>query len=248
MRKNTVLILMSLVYSLSVVGIAAAEDKKPVSIKGKVVLDAKPKKPKKIKPGVDAYCEKVHESKPIIDQTIEVTRKGELANIFVYVDEDSLDKKEWPTPKEPVVLDQKGCRYIPHVFGIMAGQKLEIVNSDRTNHNVHLMPKKNKEENFSQPKANMKKLIELAKPETFMIKCDVHAWMNTWCHVMTHPFYATTDTKGEFEIKGLPDGEYELIFWHESGSEAKEKVKVEDGKATDLGEIKFKIEKKKKRR
>lgn len=264
MIRNKVKLLTGLAFLWILAGPVMAEekqdgedknDKKEVSIKGKVMLDGKPQKPQTVNPGVDPFCQKVSEQRAIIDyqRSFMVTRKGELANVFVYVTKESLEKvvdlDSIKVPEDPVVLDQKGCEYIPHVFGVMAGQKLEIRNSDRTNHNVHGRPKKNQEFNFGQPKPGMKRLIDLANPETFVIKCDVHAWMSTWCHVMEHPFYATTDINGEFEITDLPPGEYDLVFWHETDSTTEKKsVKVEKEKATDIGEIKLKVETERRRR
>src|SRR5437588_11910481 len=71
-----------------------------------------------------------------------VVNNGKLANVFVYI-KDGLGQFAFPTPSEPAVLDQKGCRYAPHVFGLMANQPLKILNSDLTEHNVHPMPKNN---------------------------------------------------------------------------------------------------------
>src|SRR5262245_21952716 len=76
-------------------------------------------------------------------------KNGKLANVFVYV-KDGLPQGRFPEPSEPVVLDQKGCRYFPHMIGIMAGQQLKILNSDRADHNVHDLPRSNPEWNQSQ--------------------------------------------------------------------------------------------------
>ena len=75
---------------------------------------------------------------------------GALQNVFVYV-KDGLGDLRFPVPATPVVLDQKGCRYVPHVFGIQVGQPLEIVNSDPTLHNVHALAETNREFNMGQP-------------------------------------------------------------------------------------------------
>ena len=53
-------------------------------------------------------------------------------------------------------IDQKDCRYTPHVFGMRVGQPLEIINSDPTLHNIHAMPKANSEFNTGQPIQGMK--------------------------------------------------------------------------------------------
>ena len=119
-------------------------------------------------------------------------------------------------PSEPAVLDQKGCIYVPHVFGMMAGQELLIKNSDATLHNIHSMPKVNKEFNFAMPKVVKEKETSFGKvEEPFYIKCDVHPWMKTWVLVSDHPYYAVTDSNGDYEIKNVPAGTYEVVCWQE---------------------------------
>ena len=75
--------------------------------------------------------------------------------MFVYV-KDGLGNYVYDTPTEPAKIDQKGCRYTPHVFGMRVGQPLEIINSDPTLHNIHAMPKANSEFNTGQPIQGMK--------------------------------------------------------------------------------------------
>ena len=65
-----------------------------------------------------------------------MVKDGKLQNVFVYV-KDGLGNKIYPAPSTPVVLDQKGCRYVPHVIGVMVGQPVEFTNSDPTMHNIH---------------------------------------------------------------------------------------------------------------
>src|SRR5690349_652283 len=85
--------------------------------------------------GADQVCKTAHTS-AVADQTVVVSKKGELANVIVYVKEGA---GHYPAPATSVLLDQKGCDYKPHVFGIQVGQALEIQNSDPTLHNVHSM-------------------------------------------------------------------------------------------------------------
>ncbi len=222
---------------------AAEGEKKTPAISGKVTFDGKAKAPGKIDTAGDPACHKMHQEKPLLKEDLPVVgEKGELKNVFVYVK--NPPKQDYKAPEEPVVLTQEGCQYVPHIIGIMVGQPLEIRNSDPTNHNIHAMPKKNEEFNFSQPRKNMKETKKFDKPEMAVpIKCDVHAWMHALAFVMEHPFYAVTDEKGEFAIHGLPAGEYEVVFWHEETKTLPEqtvKVKVEDGKTTKMDEVQFK--------
>ena len=113
-------------------------------------------------------------------------------------------------------MDQKGCRYIPHVCGVQVGQTVAISNSDPLIHNVHALPKNNREFNFGQPARTppVERVFQQAEIG-LPFKCDVHGWMNAYANVVTHPFFAVTTDEGSFEIKGLPPGTYTLEFWHE---------------------------------
>jgi hypothetical protein len=147
-------------------------------------------------------------------ETILVVNGG-LENVFVYV-KDGLDGYAFDAPVEPVRLDQKGCRYVPHVFGMRVGQPLEIINSDATFHNVHAMPNVNQEFNVGQPNQGMKNVKRFTAREVMVrVKCDVHAWMHAYAGVLDHPYFAVTANGGTFEIPNLPPGTYTIEAWHE---------------------------------
>ena len=197
--------------------------------------------------GADPHCTKMHKKNPILSEKLIINPNNTVKDVFVYVKSGLPTGQIWPVPSEPVVLDQKGCRYVPHVFGIMVDQELLILNSDETPHNVHALPKLNDEFNRSQSKKGLKlsKTFDTAEM-MFKFKCDVHSWMNAYCAVMEHPFYTTTDEKGIFEITGLPDGEYIIATWHERFKKGQERrVTIMGGESKEV-EFVFKRPKKKK--
>ena len=115
-----------------------------------------------------------------------------------------------------MTVDQKECRYHPHVFGVQVGQPLEILNSDPTLHNIHAVAKNNREFNNGQPLQNMKTTHTFTAPEVMVpFKCDVHGWMNAFVGVLNHPYFAVTDAAGTFNLKTLPAGTYTIEAWHE---------------------------------
>jgi len=209
---------------------------------GRVLYDGQPPEPAIIDCSVDPHCALLYRKMPLTEESLLVGKRRELQNVFVSVKKGLRKQAKWPIPAKPVVLDQKGCQYIPHVFGVMAGQPLEIVNSSKINEVPHGIPERNEEFSFTLARKGMKKRVVLTEPEAFKILCDVHPWETAWCHVMEHPFYATTDEFGRFMIRGLRPGEYEIEFWHEHWSLGihTKAIKVEAGKPTRMADVSFK--------
>lgn len=235
----------------------ADNEKGTATIKGKAVFDGTPPAMKLLPIAGDNHCVQAHPTdKSKIDQdTIVYTKEGNtIPYVFVYVKKGI--KGKYDPPKEPVVIDQKGCIYHPHVFGMVTGQEMDIKNSDSTNHNIHSLAKKNPTFNFAQSQQGMVKSLTgkdtFTKEEVMVkIKCDVHAWMSSYIGVLPHPFFDVTKShetdggdkskRGTFEIKNLPAGDYEIEAWHENFGTLNQKVTVKDG---ETKEIEFKFGKK----
>ncbi len=187
-------------------------------VRGKVIFTGTPPKLASIDMSSDLNC-KCPPGKNTSESFIVGTKQG-LGNVFVYLK--NPPKLDYPLPSEPVVLDQKGCLYHPRVFGIQVGQKLKVLNPDDTFHNVRSLPKKNGELlfNLGMPASLKVQEIVFSSPDDvenplFPIKCDVHHWMICYAAVLEHPFFAVTDENGQFQMEGIPVGEYQLTAWHE---------------------------------
>jgi hypothetical protein len=182
-------------------------------ISGKVTLEGTAPTQEPIQMAADPNCARLHTT-PVTTEFVVAGEGGALANGFVYLK--SGVQGSFPPPSSPVVLDQVGCMYHPHVIGIQVGQPLEIVNSDETLHNIHAMPKKNKEFNIGQPVKGLKTQRRFDVEEVMVpFKCDVHKWMNSYAGVLPHPFFAVTGADGAFTIDGVPPGSYVVEVWHE---------------------------------
>ncbi|MEK6643420.1 MAG: TonB-dependent receptor [Planctomycetota bacterium] len=253
-KKTAIWILAGFVsLTLATTGARADNEKGTAVVKGKVVFEGEAADPKPLpKMDADAVCSKAH-AKPQADQGTIVYKKDGNTIPFVFVYVKSGLKGKYDAPAEPVTLDQSGCMYHPHVLGMVAGQTIQIKNSDPTNHNIHSLAKKNPQFNFAQPNAGMVKELKTGdtfnKPEIMVkIKCDVHAWMSSFIGVCTHPFFDVTKNhendggdktkRGTFELKNLPAGEYELEAWHENFGTVTQKVTIKDG---ETKEIEFKM-------
>ena len=206
MNKRKIIV-ASLILFMAVVFVEAG------TLKGHVKFDGKPPKKKTLRMGADPVCGSSH-SGPVYTENFKMTDDGSMEEALVYLRNVSYSGG---APKDPVVLDQKGCIYKPHILGMVAGQKLLIKNSDATLHNIHSMPNVNKEFNFAMPKVVKEKTTSFSKSEEdpFYIKCDVHPWMKSWMLVSDHPYFSVTDAKGNFSIEGIPAGTYEVVCWQE---------------------------------
>ena len=181
-------------------------------ISGSVKLEGTPPEARVIRMTSDPLC---MPEGPTLSEVVLVGPGNGLQNVFVYV-KDGLGDRTFTAPTTPVVLDQRGCKYMPHVFGAQVGQPVKIVNSDGTLHNVHAVPKENTEFNFGQPLKGMESTQTFTKSEIMVpFRCDVHRWMNSFVGVVAHPFFAVTGADGAFELKGLPPGTYTVEAWHE---------------------------------
>jgi Carboxypeptidase regulatory-like domain len=197
------------------------------AITGKVTLKGAAPKEIQIDMSADPKCAAVHKD-AVYTQRIIANDKGEIKDAFVWIKEGIT--KEYEPPATPVVLNQEGCQYHPHVFGVQVGQTLQIKNSDPTLHNIHPLPMVNKEFNLAQPVQGMITEKKFTKPEvTIKIKCDVHPWMFSYCGVVPHPFFAVTGDDGTFKIANLPAGEYTVEVVHNKLGRQEMKVKVGDG-------------------
>lgn len=191
---------------------------------GKVLFEGTVPAPAPIKLDSDPNCAREQPNGLLPDNLVQ--NNGGLDNVFVYV-KDGLTGYYFDPPSEPARLDQKGCRYTPHVLGVRVGQPLEISNSDATVHNVHGMARANREFNFSQPLPNLKNTATFTAPEVMVhFKCNVHGWMEAYVGVLPHPYFAVTAGGGAFELKNLPPGTYTIEAWHEKLGTATQSVTV----------------------
>ena len=201
-------------------------------VTGKVTFEGTPPPSQPIRLSSDPYCAGANPG--LTTEAGLVGAGGVVQNVFVYV-KDGLTGRTFAASAEPVVIDQKGCHYTPHVIGIQVGQPLQIINSDATLHNVHGLAKANKEFNAGQPIQGMKMTHTFSASEVMVpFKCDVHGWMRAWVGVLDHPYYAVTGPDGVFSLKGLPPGTYTVEAWHEQFGTATQTVTVGEKETKDI--------------
>lgn len=218
---------------LAAAHLALAAPAGAATIQGTVTYEGRVPNLRPVSMGADPGCAEKHHH-PVPNEVLVLGEGNTMGNIFVHVT-DGLPAEEYPPPADPAVLDQKGCRYVPHVLAVQKNQVLKILNSDGLLHNVHALPEVNQQFNMAMPGSRVEAEQKFDKAEPmFKIKCDVHPWMASYLAVLEHPFYDVTAKDGRFEISGLPAGTYEIEAWHEKLGTRKAEVTVGAGDSKDV--------------
>ena len=217
---------------IMVAGLAAAlQAASAADITGTVTLKGTPPKEKEITPVMeDANCSKLHTAAPTTHFYV-AGPKGELADVIVSLQ--GISGKSTGASAPPMVLDQKGCEYVPSIFAVQTDQKIIVKNSDPVLHNVHDIPGEgsgNKEKNEAQLPNGPDLTFSFSKPENFLkFKCDVHQWMFAWASIFDHPYFAVSAKDGTFKIANVPPGKYKIQAAHRKAGVVTQDVEVKEG-------------------
>ena len=205
------------------------------NITGSIAFGDDAPQPQVLQMAADPYCVTSHAGSDVTAQRLVVNDNGTVRYVFVYVKE-GLEGKAFPAPTGSMQLNQSGCRYDPHMFGIRAGQTMTVLNDDDTLHNINAQPANNDGFNFAQPIRGMTTDVTFRNTEIIPVKCDVHPWMQAYIGVVDHPYFAVTGEDGGFAINNLPAGNYVIAAWHETEGEQTEAVTVG---ANETAEVTF---------
>jgi len=182
------------------------------AINGQVRFDGQPPPQSTVDVSSAGECAKAQRIVPAGDVLV---KDGKVQNAMVYV-KDGLGDRVFAPPDTPVVVDQKGCLFVPRVAAAQTGQPFRFLNSDPLPHNVHGSPQKSSGFNFSLGVKGAARNVTVDKPEHVIdVKCDIHPWMRGYLGVFDHPYFAVTDAEGKFALPNLPPGNYVVEAWHE---------------------------------
>lgn len=216
---------------------------------GRFVYDGDPPAAAKINPTKDVdFCGKFD----LKSETLVVGEDKGLANIAIWVRTKKVkvhpDFKE--SAKAQIVLDNKDCRFGPHMTAIRTGQTLRLKNSDIVAHNSQGYTSANPEFNFNLPPGSHQDVVFKKKERrAVQIKCSIHPWMVSYLIVQDNPYSTVSAEDGTFRIEKLPAGtDIEFQAWTEAGwvsdvkvkggpwKKGKFKLTLKPGE-TDLGDI-----------
>ncbi len=218
---------------LLTIGLTARADAQPpakwVAVSGQVVLPAEVAVPKQKQAEVAQDKPHCLKDGPLLDERVVVGAKSRgVRDVVVWLRPDRTELKAKFAPHEihpddakrkprDVVVEMKGCRFVPHVSTARVGDTVVVRNADPIAHNFYgsgqleIGTPVAKQSEWRMPKP----LIEEATT-VYDFKCTIHPWMGGAMRVFDHPYYAVTDADGKFEIRNAPAGKYRLVFWHEN--------------------------------
>ena len=143
-----------------------------------------------------------------------------VANTVVYL-KDVTRGKAFDLPEQRRFLDQKHCRYEPHILLVPQHALLQMKSSDATLHTIHMDGAASYNLPFPFPNQTISR--DMQSSGLVNLKCNGgHVWMNAEMFVAPHPYYAVTDATGRFELTNVPAGQYDLVAWHEGWSVARQ--------------------------
>ena len=229
------------------------------TFKGKIKVTGKFPEPvaENVKPGDADFEICAVDGKAPKDDNVVIGKDGQLRDVFVmmYRGKDKTAVPVHPSyeklKNEPVVLDNKNCRFHPHAVFVRTGQKLRLKNSDSVGHNCHIKTFNNERNDNIPANDKLDVILESVDKSPGPVVCDVHKWMDAVLLVRDEPYVAISKADGTFEIKNVPDGKWKFQFWHKGCANMKKlnvegykvgrrgeiEVEIVDGKVLDLGEM-----------
>lgn len=213
------------------------------TLRGRFLFGGEAPKPEAIVVTKDAdYCGQHN----VVDQSLVVSQDSEVANVFVYIYVPRGQKLEVhesysETAEDEVVLDNSKCMFEPHCLAMRTSQTLVVKNSDPVGHNTNVF---HRTEQFNETVASggspLEKTFNLGQTYPVPVKCNIHPWMTAHLLIRDDPYMAISGGDGTFEIKNIPAGEHEFVFWHERPGTLRD-VSMGDGKTDRRGRVKIEI-------
>jgi hypothetical protein len=200
-------------------------------ITGRVTYTGTPAKPLPINMSAQPECVKLY-SKPLMTEKVVTGPGNALQNVVVYISAGASDVS--PAPATPADFEQHNCRYTTHVLAFRVGQDVKIANNDPFNHNIHPLPKLNREWNKIQLPGTPPFVYSYDNEEFIPIKCNIHAWMQAYFVVLKTSHFAVTGEDGQFSLPRLPPGRYTITAWHETYGTKSQEITIADGQSLTL--------------
>jgi len=214
------------IAALTIMSVPAMAGPNSGLITGRVTFAGTPQKPEPLNMSKQPECVKLY-SKPLMSEKVVAGPGNTLENVVVYIS--AGESEVSAVPATPASFDQQNCRYTTHVLAFRVGQDVSISNSDPFSHNIHPLPKINREWNRIQPPGTPAFAYSYDKEEFIPIKCNIHSWMQAYFVVLKTSHFAVTGQDGEFRLPELPPGKYTITAWHETYGTQRQEISIAGG-------------------
>lgn len=167
--------------------------------------------------------------------TIHGKVSGVNGESVVYVE--AVAGKTFPAPSAHITIDQKGLVFVPHITVVSQGTTIDFLNSDTVAHNVFwpsISGNKKLGHNLGTWPKGQRQSFKFDNPGVVSLLCNVHPEMAAYVIVSPTPYFAVTNSSGEFKIDNVPDGSYTVTAWHEGAKTKSNSVKVAGDTAADF--------------
>jgi plastocyanin len=185
------------------------------TLTGRFVLEGNAPSPSRLNVDKDQAVCGAHQ---LFDESIVIGKDRGIANVVIYVTTRKIpiNKSFDKSATDSIVLDNKGCRFEPHVQKVRVGQTLVVKNSDPVAHNTNIAGRNIQANPLIASGATAEFPIAGAEPDPAKVSCNIHPWMKARVVVTSHPYCAVSKDDGSFELADLPAGDLEFQIWQEN--------------------------------
>lgn len=147
--------------------------------------------------------------------------------------------KPFATKMQTFNIDR--CHSDKYVIGIHNGENILVENKDPIRHEIvtyeidsdsYVKQKSNKA--IIKKSSQVRSAFVSKDTDEFLIKCNLHPFLQTRGFMVDNPYYAISDEEGNFTLKDIPPGTYDILAWHPFIPTLKGTVTVEAGKASTI--------------
>ena len=157
------------------------------------------------------------------------TLEGKVSTGTSVVYVDTIPGKTFPAPAKSAVVTQHGLAFVPHIVVVQQGETVDFQNDDSVQHNIFwpsVGGNKREAHNMGTWPSGEKRSFKFEHPGVVPLYCNVHSEMSGYIVVSPTPYFAQTDSAGNFKIDNIPDGKYTVVAWHEGSKPQTKTVSV----------------------
>ncbi len=136
-----------------------------------------------------------------------------LSGAIAYIVVDNSTSDALNSGRETRIVHQKGEAFTPFISLSKVGDKFQFQNQDPITHHVYSFSKSKQLDLTVKPREKSQ-TFDLDIPGPIALGSSIHDHMTAFIYATPSPLNGISNEKGELVIKGVPDGQHSLYFWH----------------------------------